>query len=422
MEEIKEVKIEETAIPTETVSEVQEELSVDTPVNISEPSTEKVMGDPSINEFDNNEEVILDKTNPPLKQKLSALYLIIKPEVDEFYSDKSKLNKKFDALYMKYSKRMVGCQNDLDRANKNLSQMKIELAKAEKEFQKHNENDFDPASFDRIVAPKADTVNLWSRFITMKSKELNRYRFLKTKIFAKEKSIIQFIKHSTAVQVIMACLKEVDYKNPFDETDVEKYNKVEELRKEILSFDEVVNVPEELSDEYVEALAKRYAISYINKKKETALQHRDLSIKLIDDAIEKYIGKINPVTPDENTTPEDKAEMEIINRRNKVKSLYNVLNNTDKIQDNKEREYLKDILQYADFWCSNAGVDFVIDTTDQLDPFIYGQLVSIYKRKVKLLAPVIFPGEPTSKAEIKIMLSFICTTLSDSIELCLGLL
>lgn len=420
MEEIKEIKIQSDAAVDSGVSEIQEELSVDNPVAVSS-SSEKVFGDPSINKF-SEEEVVLDNTNPPLKQKLAALYLMIKPEVDEFYNDKSKLNKKFDSLYLKYSKKLTGCQNDLNRANENLKQMKIELAKAEREFQKHNESSFDPASFDKMVAPKADTVNLWTSFITMKSKEYNRYRFLKTKIFAKEKSIVQFIKHATAVQVIMACLKENDYKNPFDATDTENYNKVEQLRKEIFEFEEFQDIPVELSDEYVESLARKYATSYINKKKETAIQHRDLSIKLLNDSMVKYIGEVRDITPDENVTPEKKLELEAINRKNKIKALYNVLNNTDKIKDVKEREFLKDVLDYADFWCSNSGVDFVLQTSAQLDPFVYGQLVSVYKRRIKPLAPILFPGEPISRAEMKIMMSFICTTLSDSIELCIGLL
>lgn len=421
MEEIKEMKTEDMIAERIAISEVEDEMNVDTPNLVGIDASDRVMGEPSINKF-SEEEVMLDKTNPPLKQKLSALYLLIKPEVDEFFNDKNKLNKKFDSLYISYSKKMTGCQNDMDKAHKNLKQMKIELAKAEKEFQKHNENDFDPASFDKIVAPKAETVNLWERFITMKSKELNRYRFVKTKIFAKEKSIVQFIKHSTAIQVIMACLKENEYKNPFEESDVENFNKVEVLRKEILAMEEFSNIPEELSDEYVEALAKKYATSYVSKKKEVASQHRDLSIKLLDDAVAKYIGEIRTITPDENTTPEAKAELDVINRKNKIKALYNVLNNTDKISDDKEREYLKDIINYSEFWCTNGGVDFVLSASDQLDSFVYGQLVSIYKRKIKPLAPIIYPGEPISRAEMKVMMSFICTTLSDSIELCIGLL
>lgn len=421
MEHIKEVKDEELHIPDEVVTEIKEELSVDTPVSIAD-ETENDMGDPSINKFDNNEEVILDKTNPPLKQKLSALYLLVKPEVDEFYNEKAKLNKKFDSLYNKYSKRVTGCQNDLDRANKNLAQMKAELTKAEKEFQAHNENNFDPASFEKIVAPKADTVNLWSRFITMKSKELNRYRFLKTKIFAKEKSIVQFIKHATAVQVIMACLKEYEYKNPFDESDVENFNKVEQLRKEIFELDEFQNIPDEITDEYVEELSKKYALSYITKKRDAALEHRELSLKLVDDVIVKYIGEVREIQPDEDATPESKEELIVINRKNKIKALHNLLDNTDKVKDDKERAYIKDIINYADFWCGNSGVDFVIDSSEQLDPYIYGQIVSLFKRKIKMLGPVIFPSEPTNRAELKILLAFICTTLSDSIELCIGLL
>lgn len=421
MEHIKEVKDEELHIPDEVVTEIKEELSVDTPVSIADES-ENDMGDPSINKFDNNEEVILDKTNPPLKQKLSALYLLVKPEVDEFYSEKAKLNKKFDSLYNKYSKRVIGCQNDLDRANKNLAQMKAELTKAEKEFQAHNENNFDPASFEKIVAPKADTVNLWSRFITMKSKELNRYRFLKTKIFAKEKSIVQFIKHATAVQVIMACLKEYEYKNPFNESDVENFNKVEQLRKEIFELDEFQNIPDEITDEYVEELSKKYALSYITKKRDAALEHRELSLKLVDDVIAKYIGEVREIQPDEDATSESKEELIIINRKNKIKALHNLLDNTDKVKDDKERAYIKDIINYADFWCGNSGVDFVIDSSEQLDPYIYGQIVSLFKRKIKMLGPVIFPSEPTNRAELKILLAFICTTLSDSIELCIGLL
>ena len=67
-------------------------------------------------------------------------------------------------------------------------------------------------------------------------------------------------------------------------------------------------------------------------------------------------------------------------------------------------------------------MDFVIDSSEQLDPYVYGQIVSLFKRKIKMLGPVIFPSEPTNRAELKILLAFICTTLSDSIELCIGLL
>lgn len=410
--------------PEDRVHENPEDYKV---VEDEELEMNKELGDPSINNY-SSEEILVDKTTPYLKQKISALYILLKPEVDEFYSDPKKLHKKFDSLYIKYTKLLNGCQNDIKKANENLDKLKIQLAKAEKEFQQHNEKEFDPASWDQIVAPTADLVDLWTKFTTMKSKELNRYRFLKTKIFAKEKNVAQFIKHATTVHVIMMCLKENNYKNPFDpnsenESDRVNYNKVEELRRDFLESEEYKHLPEEISDEFVEDTIRKYATSYLTRKKESALQHRDMADRLLDDAYEKYTGQTAvPELPEGDITEAQANEVITIFRKNKVKTLRAKLQNSNEISDDKEREYLKDILNYAEFWCNNEGVELVVGTTDQLEPFVYNQLVSVYKRQIKSLAPVVFADEPINKAEMKFLMSFICTTLSDSIALCIGLL
>lgn len=406
----------------ESIAEVESELAVSNPAIADKDG--KVLGEPNIREYDSTEEVLVDTTAPLVKQKLSALYMMIKPEVDKFFEDKHKLNQKYDALYLKYTKKVSAAKEDIKRAQKNLEIMNIELKKAEKEFEAKNETSFDPASYDSIVAPKAETVNLWNSFINVKSRELNRYKFVKTKIFSKEKSITQFIKHSTAVHIILMCLKENEFKNPFDlsgsEEDKANFVKVEEIRLDLFNSEEFNSIPEEINEEWLEKVIKKYATSYVGKKKETAVQHRELAIKFLDDLCEKYGVKV--ATPD-SIEPADIANVEAIVRKNKLKGMKALLhNNAESIIPAEEREYVTEVLNYVEFWCDNQSIDFVIDTSTQLDPFMHTQVISVFKRRIKEIAPLIYPGEPVNRAEAKTLLAFICTTLSDSIELCIGLL
>lgn len=393
------------------------------PVQESTPAPEnKVMGNPSINDY-SNEEVILDQSNPPMKQLFSKLFLLLQPDVEEFYSDKHKLNAKLEKLYVKYSNVINSCKQDIEKANKRLEEATEELRKAEREFQEHNINDFDPGSFDTIVAPKAQLFETYERYVTFRSKELNRLKFVKTKLFAKEKNISKFVQHVHIVYIMMMSLKELDYENPFDkDKEIDKYNQLEEIRNQILASDEYLSIPDKFDKDSLDAIVHKYASTYLSKKKQVALEHSALSSSFLNDVFAKYIGTEIPEPKEVDNTEDPSVTPDMIIRRIKAKQLKALLSDTSQSLTTHERDEIKTALDYNEFWCENEGVNMVMNYTNDLEPLIYDQVVSVFNRKIVDMSHYIFKDEPHNKAEYKMLMCFLCTTLSDSIELCLGLL
>lgn len=366
-----------------------------------------------------------------LKVLLSEMYNMIKPDVEEFFADKKNLSEKYQNLYLSTQKRLEGCMKDLKTGRKRLEEAEKLLREKTSQFEKMPLSDlsYNIQKYEAEITPANDSVGLWNKYVEVKIREINRIKFFKTKVFAREKTITTYIVHATIVKVMCQVLLEKNYECPYTSED-DKYNHIEKLRKNILELDEIKNIPAEITDEYLTTIAEKNGLSYVRAKTDEAKEFKALSHSLIKDTLrylfgeEKYETWINKKWESE-TLMVKRSYYELCD-------IYKALKNNGGGLDIKTYQMYKEkigselpnlafIIESAQTWIKDQFMSLVDDNTEFMDNLKTKQSLSIFKRKIQPMSNAIFKDEG-DRGAVKLLLVLSNTTLVDAMELVLNIM